>query len=250
MEADMILSAHQPVYLPWLGFLHKVRVSDLFVLMDDVKYSRNSVYARNRIRSTNGSARWLTVPVTHDSHDRPINRVKIAAGRVWQIKHLNALKAAYSRARFFADYVDFFEWVYRANRWENLFELNRALLAQILRWYDIRTPIATASEHAVTGTKSELVLNYCLKFGADHYLFGKSGRNYADEELFLARGVRLAFQEYSHPTYDQGGIPFLPQLSAIDLLFHHGPEAGRILMRHNVDKPQLISACRPARLSA
>jgi WbqC-like protein family len=226
----MILSAHQPVYLPWLGFLHKVCSSDLFVLMDDVKYSRNSVYARNRIRSTNGSARWLTVPVTRDSHERPINQVKIAPGGVWQIKHVNAIKAAYSRARFFDDYIDFFKWVYRGKRWENLFELNRTLLRQILQWYGIHTPIVNASDHRVTGAKSELIVNYCLRFGADLYLFGKSGRNYADVKLFQARGVQLAFQDYSHPVYDQGGVPFLANLSAIDLLFHHGPEAGRILM--------------------
>ena len=27
---DKLLSAHQPVYLPWLGFFHKIIVSDLF----------------------------------------------------------------------------------------------------------------------------------------------------------------------------------------------------------------------------
>ena len=232
----MILSAHQPVYLPWLGFLHKVRACDLFVLMDDVKYSRNSVYARNQIRSTNGAARWLTVPVTHDSHERPINRVKIAPGGTWQGKHLNAIGAAYSRTAFFKDYIGFFEWVYRGNRWESLCALNLCILAQVLEWYDIRTPIALASDHGVSGAKSELVLNYCVTFGADLYLFGKSGRHYADEGSFRARGVRIAFQDYLHPVYDQGGAAFLPNLSAIDLLFHHGPEARRILMNHNLDK--------------
>ena len=35
-----LLSAHQPVYLPWLGFFHKLFVSDLFVIFDDVPFSK------------------------------------------------------------------------------------------------------------------------------------------------------------------------------------------------------------------
>ncbi len=57
-----LLSAHQPDYLPWLGFFHKVSVSDLFVIFDDVPYSKKMRYNRNKILGPNG-AFLLSVPV-------------------------------------------------------------------------------------------------------------------------------------------------------------------------------------------
>ena len=33
----MIVSIHQPNYLPWLGFFNKIKQSDLFILFDDVQ---------------------------------------------------------------------------------------------------------------------------------------------------------------------------------------------------------------------
>ena len=43
----MIISAHQLAYNPWLGLIHKVLLSDIFVVMDDVQYEKNSFINRN-----------------------------------------------------------------------------------------------------------------------------------------------------------------------------------------------------------
>ena len=37
----MILAAHQPQYLPWLGYLHKISDTDVFLILDDVQYKKN-----------------------------------------------------------------------------------------------------------------------------------------------------------------------------------------------------------------
>ena len=57
-----VLAAHQPNFLPWLGLFHKVGQADVWVLADDVQYSRGSLTNRNRIRTASGW-QWLTVPV-------------------------------------------------------------------------------------------------------------------------------------------------------------------------------------------
>ena len=58
----MILTAHQPVYLPWLGLFHKIASAGVFVSFDQVQYLPKDWNNRNRIKTATGPI-WLTVPV-------------------------------------------------------------------------------------------------------------------------------------------------------------------------------------------
>ncbi|QHJ74576.1 hypothetical protein VH22019_00012 [Vibrio phage VH2_2019] len=54
----MRVATHQPTFLPWVGYYHKILSSDLFVIMDKSQYvDRNYM---NRVK-LNGS--WLTLPL-------------------------------------------------------------------------------------------------------------------------------------------------------------------------------------------
>ena len=52
----------QPGYLPWLGFFDLMKRSDVFVIYDDVQYTKNDWRNRNKVKTSNGTC-WLTVPV-------------------------------------------------------------------------------------------------------------------------------------------------------------------------------------------
>ncbi len=60
----MIISVHQPQYLPWLGYFDKIKRADIFVLLDNVQFKKNEWQNRNRIKAANG-LQWLTVPVMY-----------------------------------------------------------------------------------------------------------------------------------------------------------------------------------------
>ena len=62
-----ILTAHQPVYLPWLGLFHKIAISDTYVYLDSIQFEKNSFLNRNKIKLAQGSV-WLTVPVLLKDH--------------------------------------------------------------------------------------------------------------------------------------------------------------------------------------
>ena len=48
----MITSIHQPNYIPWLGFFHKLLLSDTYVVFDDVQFPRGKDYANiNKIKT-------------------------------------------------------------------------------------------------------------------------------------------------------------------------------------------------------
>ena len=59
----MIITAHQPLYLPWSGFIHKIALADKFCILDDVQFADRDFIHRNRIASQVGSSRRLTIPV-------------------------------------------------------------------------------------------------------------------------------------------------------------------------------------------
>ena len=57
-----ILAIHQPNYIPWLGFFSKIKNADAYIILDNVKYTKNSVVNRNKIRTKEGWC-YLTIPI-------------------------------------------------------------------------------------------------------------------------------------------------------------------------------------------
>src|SRR5215470_5119272 len=98
----MVLTIHQPAYLPWLGYFDRIAQSDAFIFLDNVQFERNSFTNRNRIKTANGPI-WLTVPVRLNGHlDQTILATEIDERRDWRRKHLRAIEQNYRRAPCFA----------------------------------------------------------------------------------------------------------------------------------------------------
>jgi len=82
----MILTAHQPVYLPWLGLFHKIALAETFVYFDQVQYLPKDWMNRNKIRTKSGSI-WLTVPVLRKGYrDLKTSEIEINNSTNWQKK--------------------------------------------------------------------------------------------------------------------------------------------------------------------
>lgn len=226
----MTLTAHQPVYLPWLGLFEKIARADTFVLYDDVQYLPRDWMNRNRVKTSHGP-RWLTVPVLRRGHrDKPTTDIEIDNRTPWRRKHWKTLRLSYAKAPYFDAYAGFFEATY-ARDWTHLADLNDHVLRGLLDLLGIRVHYLRASDLGLEGTGSDRVLDLCLKLGADRYLFGKLGRDYADVGAFERAGVEVAFQNYRHPVYPQLHGPFASHLSVVDLLFNCGPESLDILLQ-------------------
>ena len=75
----MKLCAHQPNYLPWVGFFNKINQADIFVVLDDVQFVRGSSTNSTNITQHNTKPLRLTVP-TKKPHMTPIREVKINFG--------------------------------------------------------------------------------------------------------------------------------------------------------------------------
>jgi len=237
----ILLSAHQPVYLPWLGLLHKVDVADKFVIFDDVPYSRKMWYNRNKILGSNGPI-MLSVPVVFSKNDETFHcDVLIDNSSNWQKKHWKSIQLCYSKAPFFKDYAPEFEAIY-ASEWQKLADLNEAILRSTMAFYGIETPLEKASSNNFKGAKSDRVLDMCVTLKADAYLFGALGQDYADTDNFIAAVVAPLFQAYEHPIYKQlGSGAFEPYMCSLDLLFNHGPKALEIMRSNNANRASYLA---------
>ena len=229
----MILTAHQPVYLPWLGLFHKIALADQFVSFNKVQYLPKDYNNRNLIKTNTGS-QWLTVPVKKKGFlDSTIYDLEIDNKSPWQRKHLKSIKLAYGKSPYFHTLIDFLEDVYNRD-WTHLVALNEYMLKFFLDYLAINVDFLLASDYNFTGTKSDLVLNMCQELQCSHYIFGSQGKNYANEQSFLSNSISISFQDYIHPVYPQLHGDFIPNLSIIDLIANCGPDSFQILMSGNL----------------
>lgn len=218
----------QPSYLPWLGYFAQLHRSDVFVVYDDVQFDKESWRNRNRIK-TAGGPQWLTVPVLTSGQQRPSNRdVRIDNSTPWRRKHLRAIEQSYARAPYLADYLPLFASLYD-RRWTHLLDLNLAAFDVLSCAFGICRSIRLSSELRVDGDRIERLVGICRAVGADTFYEGAAGRNYLTASPFNGAGIALEYQDYRHPVYSQLHPPFMPYLSAVDLLFNCGPKSLEIL---------------------
>jgi hypothetical protein len=211
----MILSIHQPAYLPWLGYFDKLARSDVFVFLDNVQFEKNSFINRNRIKTPQGAI-MLTAPVRSKGHtDSTLKETELDNSQHWKIKHLKSVFLNYRSApRFNRCYP----------KLKALYEADDALLADMcfrqlqfwLRELGVEKKLIRASALPIDSRKSDLVFDLCRHFEADHYISGALGRNYLDEEKFANAGIRIEYQDYQHPVYPQLHGEFLPYMGIVD----------------------------------
>lgn len=226
----MQVAIHQPHYLPWLRYMEKIASSDLFIMLDDVDFTKNGWQNRNKIKCADGWM-YLTVPVTATLH-QPIHTVKIVDNG-WHEKHLRSLQTYYGRAPYFDDHIRFFKEMY-CRKWDSLTELNLEILSYCLSRMDIRTPVLRSSELKVEGVATERLVNLCRLVKATSYYSGAyAAEVYLDAALFEKAGIDLVFQHWCCPEYSQQfpKAGFVSDLSIVDLLFNEGPKSLEIIQR-------------------
>jgi len=232
----MKIAVLQPGYLPWLGFFEQMYSTDVFVLYDDVQFTRRDWRNRNRVKGPNGLV-WLTVPVrTTGQYYQLISETMIADDQPWATKHWNTLEMCYAKAPYFALYADELRAFYDRS-WSRLVDLDNQLIEWICDKLGLRRKIILSSQLGSKSTDPNLrFVEICEKLGADWLYEGEAGQSYFDLALFEKHNIKVEFQHYEHPNYQQIWMKhgFIPHLSVIDLLFNHGPESLAILANESV----------------
>jgi|TARA_Y100000310_G_scaffold159274_1_gene158826 hypothetical protein len=195
----MIVSCHQPNFIPWLTFFEKMRRSDIMILLDEVQYAKNSMTNKNRIINDI----LLTISV-HFSSEMLINEVTVSNPEKWKKKHIFSLKN-YPRKTANYDIIDsYIEEVYNKIKSDKLVDYNLASILFIKKHLNINTKIMLQSElHIPEGLKgTDRLVALVKKVKGDEYLSGKGavektkdGSAYLEAEKFS--DIKLSVLDYT-----------------------------------------------------
>jgi hypothetical protein len=221
----MIVSIHQPNYLPWIKFFHKIIFSDTYIVFDDVQLPRGKSFVlRNKIKTENKSG-WLTVPVKNKSSMLSINEIQLNNNINWKESHWNKICQNYSKTKFFDTFQKDFGNVFLEN-YEYLLESNISIIKLILKILDVKTKIKFSSDLKIKSHGTNKILDIIESVNGDEYYSGTGGGTnryvIGKEEIFKKHNIKIKFQNFSHPKYPQLFGNFIEGLSIIDMIFNLG----------------------------
>lgn len=218
----------QSNYIPWRGYFDFIDDVDLFVLLDDVQYSKGTWRNRNKVKLEQGST-WITVPVLFRLRDKTaIDETPIDYSRRWVQDHQALLTQAFKNTQFFEMYSgELFAILRQQHR--TISELNVALIRWISNQLSIKTKIVLSRGLGAIGDKTDRVLEILSRVSATSYLSGRAAEGYLEIEKFRSAGIDLYYKEYDYCEYPQQFGPFDGVVTALDLLFNCGPGARRFL---------------------
>jgi len=224
---------HQPDFLSYLGFFHRLLHADQFVILDHVQFvkSNRSWTHRDKIKTRNGDT-WLTVSVEKCPRDTPINQVQLSNKVPWRENNLNLLKQHYAKASYFSEIYPYVEKLY-ASECSTLAGFNMQSIHMLCDLLDIEIDMVFSSDLECHGRKNDLLVEILMQVKATHYLSGLGARDYFDSRPFDKHGIEVVWQEFTHPVYPQLYGDFIPGLSSIDLLCNCGIEQSRAILREH-----------------
>ncbi len=245
-QIPLIVSLMQPYLFPYLGYLQLIDTSDLFVVRDNVAYSKNGWVNRNRIL-VNGKPHWLTLPVEHDSHALPINRRNYIFDEKNPLRVLRSVESAYRRAPQFGAVHALLEDILLFGN-PNIAAFNTHSLVRIAQFMSIQTPIIVASKfERISGLRGpERVIDICHQLGATTYINPIGGTELYKPECFAEENIDLLFLRSIFREYPQWNPPFSPSLSIIDVLMFNRIDVAREMLKDHelIPHPGLgCSAC-------
>jgi hypothetical protein len=215
-----ITSIHQPDFIPYFGFFNKINKSDIYVVMDNVQLSKSGWTHRDKIKTTNEIA-WITIPIKNIKKKQSIKDCLIDNDINWKKKHLNIITENYKNSKFADEGMELIHSFYKFNS-NYLFEFNYNIIIKLFEVLKIKTKNKLLSELNVNGDKNQLLINILNKVDSNTYLSGEGAKNFIDLNFFNENKIKVIFNNFKHPIYEQINGNFVKDLSLLDIILNCG----------------------------
>jgi hypothetical protein len=213
----MRVAIMQPYFFPYVGYFQLINSVDLFIVYDNIKYTKKGWVNRNRML-LNGKDIMFSLPLSSDSDFLDVRDRELALD-FNRGKQLNQINGAYRRAPYFAQTFPLIEQILRHDE-HNLFKFIHHSLVRICEHLSITTEIGVSSDIAIDHDfkNQEKVLALCAAVGASTYVNAIGGVDLYSKDEFRVRSIELKFIKSKPFEYAQFGNEFVPWLSIIDVL--------------------------------
>jgi hypothetical protein len=230
----MRLAIMQPYFLPYIGYFQLMAAVDVFVVYDNIKYTKKGWINRNRML-LNGTGAMFSLPLKKGSDFLDVVERELTPD-FDRTKLLNQFKGAYSRAPYYESTYPVLERIVRHED-ANLFRYIHHSIVRLCEHLGIKTEIRISSEiasdHELKG--QDKVLALCKAAGADTYINTIGGVELYAKDDFRIQGVDLQFIKARPFEYAQFGAPFVPWLSIIDVFMFNPLNTVRAYINENCD---------------
>lgn len=233
---DKHIAIMQPYFLPYIGYWQLINMVDVFVVYDNIQFSKKGWVQRNRILQ-NGSDSMVSLTLKKDSDYLNINQRNLSENFFLtdRDKLLNRIKNNYQKAPMFNKVFPLVEEIlfYEEN---NLFYFVLNSIQTIKEYLDINTPLINSSKLNVQTEKykgQEKVIQICKNIKAKQYVNPIGGRVLYDAKSFNNHKIELKFlQTCPKIEYPQFSNKFVSNLSIVDVLMFNEKDRVKNLLNN------------------
>lgn len=215
----MKVAIMQPYFFPYIGYFQLLQAVDIFVIYDNIQFSKKGWINRNRILA-NGKDEYFTLPLKKDSDYLNVVDRKLSDNFDQdKVKTLRKIKECYRKAPFFDTVFPLIENAFNYQS-ENLFDFIFHSLKLQLDFLEISTEVVISSSLEVDHTlkSQDKVIAICENLKASAYYNPIGGLELYDNESFESKNMKLSFMKSNQIEYPQLGKAFVPWLSMIDVM--------------------------------
>jgi len=238
----MIVTVHQPNFLPYLGFFDKILKSDIFIIYDTAQYVKRNFMNRNKINN-HGKEMFINIEVENGANKKQIKDVYLKNNNTAKYeKILKDLKASYQKTPYYLDVIQIitntFDIFFKTNK---LIDGNVYFIEKILKLFNWKGKIYYSSKLNITSIDpTQKLIDMVKSVKGTTYLSGNSGDKYMNLNLFVENNVSLIFQNFKHPIYKINYKEFKFYLSIIDYMFNNYSAKDIFKNNHSVYKQNNI----------
>jgi hypothetical protein len=213
----MKLAIMQPYFLPYIGYFQLIAGVDLFIVYDNIKYTKKGWINRNRMLQ-NGKDVMFSLPLKTDSDYLDVCQRELSTD-FNRNGLLNQFKGAYRRAPYFEQTFPLIEEIVHHGN-ANLFQFLQHSIVKTCKHLGITTKIKNSSEIAVDHAlkNQDKVLALCEAVAATTYVNAIGGMELYSKDTFRDKGIDLKFIQSNPFEYPQLGDAFVPWLSITDVM--------------------------------
>lgn len=234
MSTKIKISIMQPYFLPYIGYWQLINAVDVFVVYDNIQYTKKGWFNRNRFLK-NGKDALFSVALKNDSDYLNVDG-RFVSPEFDKRKLIAQLQNAYNKAPYIKDVMPLVEKTIMFDE-ENLFKFIFNSIQNICNYLDIKTKLIISSavniDHNLKAEKK--VIEICKALGATQYINPIGGVELYDKEEFENEGINLNFIKSNDIEYKQFDNEFVPWLSIVDvLMFNSKEEVKKMLGDYNL----------------